>query len=195
MKTNIFITALLTILITFTVEAQFESGRFGLELNGGASLLTKELNGAESQAGFGFEGIVHYQLTDYAGVYAGWGWNRFAADNAFAGSDSDFEETGYLFGLQFSHPIANTGLSYFFRAGGLYNHIEIENSAGDIVEDTGHGSGLQLAGGVILPIGSDWFFTPSIKFNALTRNAVDENTTIQLDYNYFALRIGFRKSF
>ncbi len=63
--------------------------------------------------------------------------------------DTDFEETGYTFGLQFIHPLGTSEkISYLIRAGGIYNHIEVENSAGDITADSGHGLGWEIGAGV-----------------------------------------------
>jgi hypothetical protein len=47
----------------------------------------------------------------------------------------DFEKTGYSYGLQFIHPITGSSIGYMLN-GGTYNHIETENSNGNIVRDT-----------------------------------------------------------
>jgi hypothetical protein len=182
-------------LIGVTASAQDNEKRIGFELGGGLSLATSEPGDASLNAGFGFEGILHYQFMPHTGIYAGWGWNRFGADNSFAGNDVCFEETGYVFGLQFKHPIRTLPLSWYMRAGGLYNHIEIENAAGDIIGDTGHSLGFQLAVGIDLPLGNSWSITPGLKYNYLSTDIEMEGINTNLNHNYISLRAGFLKRF
>lgn len=188
------------VLITFLVVlmssfAQEDEKRFGFEINSGASFATTEIEGASLNPGFGFEGIFHYRFMPQLGVYAGWGWNRFGADASFAGNDVCFEETGYVIGLNFKHPIASSKLAYYVRAGVLYNHVETENADGDIINDTGHGFGYQVAGGIAINLGKNWSFTPGLKFNSLSRDTEFEGASKNIDYQYISARIGFTKQF
>jgi hypothetical protein len=134
---------MMLVLLSSSSFAQETEKRFGFELNGGASFATKKMDEASLNTGFGFEGTFHYRFMPHLGVYAGWGWNRFGADQAFAGNDICFEETGYVLGLNFTHPIGTSKLAYYLRAGALYNHIETENADGDIINDSKHGLGFQ----------------------------------------------------
>jgi opacity protein-like surface antigen len=193
MKTNVITTLVLTIL--FTTQAMAQEKRFGFELSGGASFATAKLNGTSLNPGLGFEGIFHYQFMPHTGIYGGWGWNKFGADDSFAGSDVCFEETGYVLGVQYKHTFGNSPVSYFLRAGGLYNHIEIENTEGDIIADSGHGLGWQLSGGVDVNLGKNWSLTPGVKFNALSRDIDLEGTTSNLDLRYLSVRVGILKRF
>lgn len=175
--------------------AQPQTSRFSFEINSGPSIANKDLGGADLNVGAGFEGIFHYRIMPHVSAHLGWGWNKFSADQSFAGSDMDFEETGYIFGLQFKHPFKSNSLSWFVRASGLYNHIEIENNDGDIIEDTGHGLGLQFAGGLDIPLNNKWSFTPSLKLNSLTRDLDTGETERNLNLNYDCLRLGFSLKF
>jgi hypothetical protein len=194
MKTKVLI-AVAVLALTLSGFAQEKEKRFGFEVSGGASFATSNLGGANLQLGFGGEGIFHYRFMPHLGVYAGWGYNAFSSENSFAGNEIDFEETGYVFGLQFKHPIGISPVSYYVRAGGLYNHIEIENTDGDIIGDTGHGFGWQAAGGVDIPLGRNWSLTPGVKFNSLSGDVNMEGTTTQLDLNYIQVRVGILKKF
>ncbi len=194
MKTKVLI-AVAVLALTLSGFAQEKEKRFGFELSGGASFATRELGGADLKFGFGGEGIFHYRILPHAGVYAGWGYNTFSAENSFAGNEIDFEETGYVFGLQFKHPIGISPVSYYVRAGALYNHIELENTDGKIIGDTGHGFGWQAAGGVDIPLGRNWSLTPGVKFNSLSGDVNMEGTTTQLDLNYIQVRVGILKKF
>jgi len=168
---------------------------FAFELNGGASMAVKNLSGTNLQPGFGFEGVFTWNFMQHTGIYAGWGWNKLSAESSFAGNDVCFEETGYIIGLQFKHYLKNGKMAYYLRAGALYNHLELENSEGLITADTGHGMGVQFAGGIDIPIGSDWHVVPGIKFNSLKRNMLLEGQTYRLKQNYLSVRVGIQKSF
>jgi hypothetical protein len=183
------------VLLSVSSFAQESEKRVGFELNSGLSVATQKINGTSLKPGFGFEGSLHYRFMPHLGVYAGWGWNRFGADESFAGNDVCFEETGYVFGLNFKHPIGNSKTMYYVRVGGLYNHIETENSAGDIIIDSKHGLGYQLAAGVDISLGKNWSFVPGFKFNSLSRDTDIEGVSKQLNYQYISARIGIFKKF
>ncbi|MBE0647186.1 MAG: porin family protein [Bacteroidales bacterium] len=187
----------LTMLLLVSVSsfAQKPEKRFGVELNGGLSLATTNMDGTSLKPGFGFEGILHFRFMPHLGVYAGWGWNRFGAKNSFAGNDGCFEETGYVAGLNFRHPVGNEEVAFYIRAGALYNHIETENGEGEIINDSKHGFGFQLAGGIDIDLGRNWSLTPGIKFNSLSRNTEYEGISRRLNYQYVSTRIGIVKRF
>lgn len=195
MRTKVFLAILLIAFLTVNGFAQNPEKRFGFELNGGVSMTTNKVGEAKLKPGFGFEGIFHYRFMPHLGVYGGWGWNHFGADHSFAGADVCFEETGYVLGLQFKCNFGNWPIAYFLRAGGLYNHIEIENNDGDIIGDTGHGLGCQFATGIEYTIGKNWSLLPGIKFNHLNRDVEIGETVKNLNHNYLSLRIGFLKRF
>jgi len=187
---------LLFVLATLSCFAQEKDSRFGIELNGGPSIAIKKVDDAKMKVGLGFEGIFHYRFYDYMGVYAGWGWNQFSSKESFMGKCYDFDETGYVLGLQFKHPIGNSPVSYYLRAGGLYNHIEIENSDGEIVKDTKHGFGYQLAGGINIPVSKKWSIITGLRFNSLKRCNIEfSDYKRTLDLKYLSLRIGIVKMF
>lgn len=195
MKTKELLTLFALMLISASSMAQENNSRFGFEFNADASMAVNKLGGTELNPGGGFEAIVHYQFMPHTGAYAGWGWNKFSANQSFAGSNSDFEETGYLFGIQFKHPFRGSSTSYFFRAGGLYNHIEIENNDGNIIEDTGHQLGLQLAAGVDIPLAGRWNLMPGLKFNSHSHTIDGDGKDRNLNLNYISARIGIVKTF
>jgi hypothetical protein len=195
MKTKVLVAFVLLAVMSMKAFSQENEKRFGFEVSSGVSVATNKLSDVGLSPGLGFEGIFHYRFLPHAGIYGGWGWNRFGAENSFAGNDVCFEETGYILGLQFKHPFGESPVSYYLRAGGLYNHIETENSDGDIINDTKHGFGWQLAGGIDLPMGKKWSFTPGLKFNSLSRETKFEGASKQFDHNYISLRVGFLKRF
>ncbi|MDZ7806255.1 MAG: outer membrane beta-barrel protein [Gracilimonas sp.] len=190
------ISALLIFTLTATsVFAQNSNSRFSFELNAGPSLATQDLGGTDLNIGLGFEGTIIYRFMPHLGAYAGWGWNKFASDEQFEGIDADFEETGYVFGLEFKHPIQTSDINWLIKAGGLYNHLEIENSDGDIVWDTGHGLGYQLVAGIELPVGEKWRLRPTIKYHSLSREIDVNGSNRDLDLRYLGARIGLVRNF
>jgi hypothetical protein len=77
----------------------------------------------------------------------------------------------------------------------LYNHIETENRDGDLLNDSKHGLGWQVAGGLNIPLGGKWSFTPGLRFSSLSRDIRFEDVSRELNLNYFSLRIGIMKVF
>ena len=133
---------LLTVVIMATIIVSFQANaqnKWSLEFRPGVNFATKDISDADLGLGFGFEGTIAYRFMPHLAAYAGWSWNHFAVDQSFAGNDASFEETGYTFGLQFIHPMGESDISYLVRAGGTYNHIEIENNNGDIIIDSDMG--------------------------------------------------------
>ncbi len=171
--------------------------KWSMELRPNLDFATQDLGDAELKTGFGAEFAVGYRFMEHLGAYVGWGWNQFKSDGtSFAGTgDTDFEETGYTFGLQFIHPINNSSISYLIRAGGIYDHIEVENEAGDITADSGHGLGWELGAGLNIGLGNNWNLRPQVGYRALSRDIEIGNTTTDVDLNYVSFGLGIAKVF
>jgi len=194
MKTKVLLTLTLSVILSVGALAQEKDKRFAFEINGGLSVPTKEfIEGI--RMGIGFEGTFQYRFMPHLSVYGGWGWNWLSTESANSENNLDYEETGYVLGLDFRHPIRDSRLAYYLRAGALYNHIETENEEGDIINDTKHGPGFQIAGGLDFNLGNNWSLTPGLKFNYLSRETDYEGTPTQLDYQYISVRIGIAKKF
>lgn len=195
MKTLVLTFALLFVVVTFPqIEAQ-TNDRWSLEFRPGANYSTKNIADADIELGFGFEGTIAYRFMPHLAAYAGWSWNHFSADNSFAGSDMDFEETGYTFGLQFIHPIGESKINYLIRLGGTYNHIEIENTEGEIIIDSGHGLGWQAETGFVVPLSDKFSLLPSVRYRSLSRNIKIENVNTPVELNYLSVGVGLSWSF
>jgi hypothetical protein len=194
MKTRMIIVAVIMATITLSSMAQVKSGKFGVEIRPGASLATTELAGSSLDPGFGIEGTLHLDLWKSLSVYAGWGWNRFASDESFAGNDIDFEETGYVMGLRYTYKLPQAPLGLFAKAGAIYNHIEVEDG-GDIIADSGHGWGWQSEAGVDISLGNGWKLRPGLKYQALNRDLTVGNANRIVDHNYISLGVGIARYF
>jgi len=194
MKTKVIIASALLAVLSLTGISQEKEKRFSFEINGGPSFPKNEfVEGI--RMGFGFECTFRYSIMPHTGIYGGWGANWLSTESAVPWNNMDYEETGYVLGLDFRHPIKNSNLSYYVRAGALYNHIETENSDGEIISDSGHGLGYQIAGGLDVNIGNNWSITPGLKFNSIEGDSEIEGTTTQLKYQYISARIGILKRF
>jgi hypothetical protein len=194
MKTKVLIVVMMMASVSGLL-AQEKTRRFGIELNGGASLAVNGSDEVDLNPGLGFEGLLNYRFMPNVGVYGGWGWNHFGSDHSFAGSDLCFEETGYVLGLEFRQPVGRSRMNYFVRGGGLYNHVEIENADGDIILDSGHGWGWQVAGGLDIPMGTKWSVAPAIRFQHLNREVDFEEAPQPVKYQYLSVRVGIIRLF
>ncbi|MBK7428261.1 MAG: outer membrane beta-barrel protein [Saprospiraceae bacterium] len=170
-------------------KSTFAQGRFSIEIRPGVNFATQKLGQATLETGYGIEGVVAYRFLEHLGVYAGWGWNKFGSDQKINGTNLDFEETGYTFGLQFIHPIGSSKIQYLIRAGGLANHIEVEEGD-EIISDSGHGFGWQVEGGFAIPLGENFRLMPSVRYRALSRDITLETITTAVDLNYISAGLG-----
>lgn len=189
------LTALGLILAAGSAHAQ---DAWTLDVRAGAALPTQDLGANELDTGFGFEGTLGYRVMPHLSLYGGWGWHRFGSSGAANGTDLDFEETGYAFGLRFEHPFSGEsgdGPAYRFRAGGTYGHIEAENPDGEIVTDTGHGAGWELGGGITFALGDAWRLSPGVRYRALSRDLTIGEAIIDAELEYVAVDLGVTWSF
>lgn len=189
---------LLTIaaLTLFTVFNQaYAQDKWSLELRPGSNYATQDIADADLGLGFGAELTIAYRFMPHLAAYAGWSYNNFAVDQSFAGSDANFEETGYTFGFQFIHPIGESDIKYLARIGGTYNHIEIENNDGDIIIDSGHGLGWQAEAGLVIPLNEKFSLLPSVRYRSLNRNIDINSTSTSVNLNYVSASLGLSWSF
>lgn len=195
MKTKVFALIFFLAAVSMPAFAQKNENRFGIEFNGDVSIVSSDLAGADLNTGLGFETVLHYRFMPLFGIYGGWGWSHFNANESFAGQDIDFEQTGYILGLQCKLPLGSSPVSYYARAGLLFSHIETEDNQGDIISDTGHGAGWQAATGIEVSMGKNWSLSPGVKFNYLSGETELEGVNYQLDHRYVSVRIGIIKRF
>ena len=193
MKKLLLSTAVLIMFVHF--NQTIAQDKWSLEFRPGVDYATQDIADADLGIGFGAELTIAYRFMPHLAAYAGWSYNNFAVDQSFAGPDASFEETGYTFGLQFIHPIGESGLSYLVRAGGTYNHIEIENNDGDIIIDSGHGLGWQAEAGLVIPLSEKFSLLPSLRYRSLNRDIEIENVSTSVDLNYLSVGVGLSWSF
>ena len=184
-----------TVAVMFVTNQSIAQDKWSLELRPGINYATKDISDADLGLGFGAELTISYSFMPHLAVYTGWSYNNFAADQSFAGTDASFEETGYTFGLQFIHPIEETGIKYLIRAGGIYNHIEVENVDGKIVSDSGHGLGWQAEAGLVIALSENFSLLPSLRYRSLNREISINNSRTSVNLNYFSAGVGISWAF
>ena len=190
--TLVFLSAFVLMSLSTTIHAQ---DRFSLHFRPGVSFTVKDPGEADLETGFGFEGSMAYRFMPHLSVYAGWGWNRFKANDSFAGDQMDFEETGYSFGLQFVHPFFKLPFDYFVRAGLVTKHIELEDPDGNILSDSGHDPGFQAEAGFSFKISERMYLIPGIKYQALATEIPYELVNYPFDLNYLSLGVRLALTF
>ena len=185
---------LMAIAMVFISQFTYAQDRWSFELRPGVDFATKKLGDIDLNTGFGIEGSFAYRFMPHLAVYAGWSWNKFGSDTKINGTNLDFEETGYTYGLQFIHPIGDSKINLLARAGGLANHIEVEQG-GDVISDSGHGFGWQVEGGLAIPLSKKWILMPSVRYRSLSRDLTIETVTSSVDLNYLSVGLGIAVKF
>lgn len=194
LKGNTMATMLLAIVLVGISQITYAQDRWSFELRPGANFPTSKLGDTNLKTGYGAEGVFAYRFMQHMAVYAGWSWNKFGSDQQINGTNLDFEETGYTYGLQFIHPIGESKINYLIRAGGLANHIEAEEG-GDVIADSDHGFGWQVEGGVAIPLGEKWLLIPSVRYRSLSRDITIETVSNSVDLNYLTVGVGLTVKF
>lgn len=184
---------MLIVAVLFSAGAARAQSPFSMEVRGGAALATADLGDATLKTGAGVELTGAFRVMQHMHVYAGWDYHNFAMDTPFYGGNYDLEVTGYAFGLQFQHPLASS-TSGWLRAGGLYNHLELENISGATVADSGHELGWEVGGGLRIPIGLNIALTPGVRYRTLSAE-LDVGQKRPVDLSYVAAEIGLSWTF
>jgi hypothetical protein len=168
--------------------------RWSAELDGGLAVPTGRLAGADLETGFGLGANLRYRLQQHLSAYAGWEYHSFRTDAVLGANKIDVDDTGYTLGLRFEHPVAGR-VAGWLRAGGLANHMELENAAGDIISDTGHGLGYEVGGGLAIPFGTRVSLTPGVRYRSLSRDLEIGTASGSARLSYITLGTGLAISF
>lgn len=178
----------------FGINCQAQEN-FSAEFRPGLSFPVDDVAGTKVNPGYGFEVTIAYEVLQDVGIYAGWGWNKFNADNAFLSQRIDIEESGYTGGIQFKHRIKNSSISYLIRGGAVYNHLELEDNDGQLIADSGHGIGWQAEGGITFEIGNSWDIRPTARYRSLPGDIDVFNGQMSVDLKYISVGVGIAKKF
>ncbi|HSJ23506.1 MAG TPA: hypothetical protein VK929_02405 [Longimicrobiales bacterium] len=183
-----------TLLVFGTAAGVHAQTAVELEIRGGASFPTEDFGPSSLKTGGGFEGSVGVLLMPHLKVYGGWGWNQLRTDTPFLGGQYDVETTGYVFGGQFQHPMFDR-FGGWIRAGGLYQHIELEEREGSFAADSGHELGWEAGGGFLVQMGERFVLTPGVRYRTLSADLTSGSQTVPVTLSYVAVDIGVVMAF
>lgn len=173
------------------LQAQAQ-GRWSLEFTGGPAVPTGDLGDLKLNTGLTFGSTVSAKVMPHLAVYGGWDWVHLSSDEDQPGGELDVEETGYVLGLRFEHPLrGEVGFPKFrLQAGTTYKHIEIEDEEGDLIADSGHGLGWELGAGLVMSVAERFTVTPGVRVRSLTRDLDLGMGERSVDLRYVAFELG-----
>ncbi|SRX72960.1 outer membrane beta-barrel protein [Aequorivita antarctica] len=192
MKKSGFLLAIAILLVSFTLQAQ---EKWSVEFRPGLNFPTSDVGNIDAEIGYGFELTGAYKLMPHFSVYAGWGLNQFKGSDSNFNEDFTFEETGGTFGFEIIRQIGTSAFSYLGSAGAIYNHIKLDNNAGDISVDTGYGFGWQVAAGVNYEFAPNLSLKPMLRYRSLSTDVEIENVSTDIKLNYISFGIGLALDF
>jgi opacity protein-like surface antigen len=179
-------------LVTADADAQ---ERWGVDVHATGGVATQDDVRDDSETGFGFGANLQVRVLPHVFLYGGWDWTRYQALDAIAGPDVDLEETGYALGARLERPIGTSSTAWWLRTGALYNHFELEDADGEIIDDTGHGLGWEAGAGVAVAFGSGWSFVPGIRYRSVSRDVEIGDAETEVELQAVTLEIGLRRIF
>jgi hypothetical protein len=165
--------------------------RWSFEVRAGAAF-ADDFGGADLATGKGFMVAANYHFVQSLAVYGGWTWYNFSADDGVMGEDTDIEDTGYAFGLRFA-PGNMTSLRPWFRAGGVFDHAEMENGA-NLSANSDHTLGWEVGAGLSVPVGN-LMLTPGVRYRSFSPELDMSGLTASTDLAYFAVELGLAFGF
>lgn len=182
------LTAVLVI-VALPLQAQ---ERWSLEFTGGPAVPLGDLGDVDLNAGLAFGASVSAKVLPHLAVYGGWDWVHLSSDEDGADGELDVEETGYVLGLRFEHPLrGEDGFPKLrLQGGGTYKHIEIEDEEGDLFADSDHGLGWEAGAGLVMSLGERWTLTPGVRFRSLSRELDFGMGERSSDLRYLAFELG-----
>jgi len=83
------------------------------------------------------------------------------------------------------------------RGGGIYNHIETENSSGKIINDTGHQLGWRLGTGITIPLtkNNKLFLIPEVSYRSLAGEIKTGDIATSVHLRYVSAGVGLTYAF
>ena len=177
------VAAVLALALTHGARAAKAQSRWSLEVSGGAAFPTRTIDGADLNNGGGFGANLRLHVQPHLAAYGGWEWHMRQTTQLVPAQTLDLNDNGYTFGLRFDHPLI-ASVTGWLRAGGLYNHIEIENADGKTIHDSGHGLGWETGAGLGLPLAERVDVLPGVRYRMLSRDIVVAGKTRSATLSY-----------
>lgn len=142
-----------------------------LEVRFGGGIPTGDLAnrspGPEAEFGASLAGVVAVSLSSRIALFGGYGRTDFACGRcAEQGLDDRVVDEGAEAGVQLTLPGPFGRAESWLRAGGVYRQIRFGGTQGDLASEPA--VGLQVGGGVALPILPRIWITPGVHFRAFS---------------------------
>jgi len=183
-------------LLSPSIHAQ---GRPALEIRGGLNLPVGDFGDeggvdAESEAGFGADIMVpiHQRLT----LYAGAGREMFGC--ASCDDNDGFTSTGFEGGAKILLSRGEGAVLPWLKVGAIYHKAKFEFEG--VEGESDWGLGIQLGGGVDIPLGEVLSFSPALRYQAYTASFEPfglelESFEIDNDVSFLSLDMGLHIHF
>jgi hypothetical protein len=157
-----------------------------------------EVEGHELGTGIGGRATLGYRVFERIAAYVDWDWHAFATDQSFVGAVRGFEESGFAVGIGLRHPLRRddaAGPALAIRAGGTYNHVELEDSRGREIADSGYGLGWEAGAGIEFGISERVRVTPGVRYRSFSRSVQIESTRTEVALKYLSIDLGVSLGF
>lgn len=195
LKSNVIVPVFFWIFLLLSSDGAVAQNKWKASFRPGIDFSTENLGDAHLSIGYGFETTISYRFHPHISVFAGWSFNSFSARQSFAGTNGEFDESGYSFGFRFIYPTGVSRFNYVIGAGGTYHHIEVENYKRQTIANSGYGFGWQLEAGFSYTIIKNLEIMPTIRYRSLSREIPMENTVLPVHLNYISVGAGMILSF
>jgi opacity protein-like surface antigen len=188
-KTTVgILAALAAVSMTGAANAQMgPTTPFSVELRAGAALPTGDF-GEGLNTGWTAGLTAQYNFTPMIGVYGGYSFTSFGADEEEVGEDEDvnINDRGFNAGLRASFAPMAAGLSPWIKGGLVYNELEFEVDGESLTSDSK--LGFEVGGGLAFPLGPRISITPGVTYTAYSFD--DEDLDLDLDVSHVKIDIG-----
>lgn len=163
----VFVLSVGVLSVGLAANPVFAQARLTVEFRGGGNVATEQFASVDLEPRIGLEGGVGLRVAPNLYLYGAWDWQQHRSKTSLFGVAADVEDTGYAFGLRYVAPVASRAKPWV-RAGGLYDHVEIEDAnAGSLVADSEHTFGFEVGGGLDVALNDAWSLTPGIRYRRL----------------------------
>ena len=187
MKLSIRSTALaFAVALSGTLAAAPASAQISLEGRGSLQYPTGDFgDGAKSEAGLGLD--VFFNVSPALSIYAGYTRDQFGCDQC--GNDDGWSTNGLEAGAKLLFAREGSILPWA-RVGGVWQRLEIDADGSEANSD--RELGLQVSGGLDIPLGEVLSFSPAIRYQTWTADfePVPGLITAEQEVSFLALDLG-----
>jgi len=170
--------------------------RWTAELRIGGNTTIDEFAAVDLKTGIGSEIGFGVRVAPDLFVYGAWDWQQHRSKSPLSGAAAaDVEDTGYAFGLRYVAPVSSRAKPWV-RAGGLFNHVEIEDQdAGDLLADSDHTWGFEAGGGLDVALNDRWSLTPGVRYRRFEPKVRFSGGESSATLTYFVFDVGIALKF